>query len=82
MKIMIDLKEYTGTPVEIVSVLWDDNFHRDQLPTIDDYITHAAQNVFKFTGKGIDVGTGTTEEKCQKLLDGMISIGIAKFLGN
>lgn len=77
MKIMIDLKEYIGTPVEIVGFLWDENFHRDQLPTIEDYIAHTAQNVFKFTGKGIDVSTGTPEEKCQRLLDGMISIGIA-----
>jgi hypothetical protein len=77
MKLMIDLKKYTGTPVEIVGFLWDENFHRDQLPTIDSYIAYAAQNIFKFTGKGYDVGTGTIEEKCQRLLDGMVSIGIA-----
>ena len=77
MRIMIDLKEYTGTPAEIVGELWDENFHRDQLATIDEYIDHAAKNVFKFTGKGIEVGTGTTEEKCRRLLDGMVSIGVA-----
>ncbi|GAB6157867.1 hypothetical protein JCM39194_10670 [Desulfotomaculum varum] len=78
MRLVVDGREYTGTPLEIVYWMWQDCFHRDSLATIDEYMRWLTGNVFKFTGQGIDIGDGTPEEKSWRLIEGLIELGIAK----
>lgn len=78
MRVLVNDREYTGSPEAVVGEMWDDCFHRDTLVRIEEYIAYVAANVFMFAGVGIDIGTGTVVEKSRRLLEGMAAIGIAR----
>lgn len=82
LRVLVNDKEYIGSPEMVVGEMWDECFHRDTLVCIEEYIAYVAANVFKFAGLGIDVGTGTVVEKSQRLLEGMEAVGLATKLEN
>jgi hypothetical protein len=44
--------------------------------TMDEYLEHLAQSVWKFHGKGLDVQGCTIEEKCESAIQQLISHGL------
>lgn len=82
MRVLVDDREYIGSPEAVVGEMWNECFHRDTMGRIEEYIAFVAANVFKFAGFGIDVGTGTVVEKSQRLLEGMEAAGLATKLEN
>lgn len=77
MQVMIDNKVYSGSPEAVVAEMWNECFHRDTLPHIEEYIAYVAGNVFKFAGFGININARTIEEKSRRLLEGLVAAGIA-----
>ena len=78
MQVMIDNKVYSGPPEAVVAEMWNECFHRDTLPHIEEYIAYVASNVFKFAGFGININARTIEEKSRRLLEGLMEVGLAR----
>ena len=77
MRVMMDDRVYSGSPEAVVDEMWNECFHRDTLPHIEEYIAYVVGNVFKFAGFGIDINAQTIEEKSRRLLEGLVAAGIA-----
>lgn len=77
LRVIINGREYLGSPEVVVGEMWGECFHRDRLVCIEEYIEHVAANVFRFTGIGIDISAHTVEEKSRQLIEGMVSSGLA-----
>lgn len=69
---------FEGTPGEILAqmkdVAWSD------AKTLDEWITEVAQRVWRFQGIGINPGSGTAEERAEKLLRGLLAHGLLKIV--
>lgn len=77
MRVIMNDRVYSGSPEAVVGEMWNECFHRDTLPHIEEYISYVAANVFKFAGFGIDISARTMEEKSRCLLEGLVAAGIA-----
>jgi hypothetical protein len=78
MRVMMNDRIYSGSPEAVVDEMWNECFHRDTLPHIEEYIAYVAGNVFKFAGFGININARTIEEKSRRLLEGLMEVGIAR----
>lgn len=59
---------FKGTAVDVVEQMQRTAiFYRDL--TLPEYVQRVAQNLWKFFGMGVDVGNGTVEEQCERLLE-------------
>lgn len=67
---------FDGTPTEILAQMKDVAWSNAR--TLDEWMTEVAQRVWKFHGIGIDLGSGTTEERVEKLLRGLLAHGLLK----
>lgn len=77
LRVLVNGREYLGSPEAVVGEMWGECFHRDRLVCIDEYIEHVAANVFKFTGIGINISAQTVEEKSRLLIEGLVTSGLA-----
>lgn len=82
MRVMMNDRVYSGSPEAVVDEMWNECFHRDTLPHVEEYIAYVAGNVFKFAGFGININARTIEEKSRRLLDGLVAAGLARKVEN
>lgn len=80
MRVIIDRKEFEGTPLEILELMRQDHFDADRFASAEEYMKELQQNAWRFFGKGVDPQGETLEEKAFSLLQQLHEIHFIQLL--
>ena len=78
LKIRIEEKDYTGTPVEILDRLRQETPRN--IPTVSGYIRFVQDNVQRMTGQPCPLDGGSTEKRAESLIRRLAAIGALEIM--